>query len=328
MSHTKTPVRDPNTVKTITPACSTVGAELGYATLSDEYTRSLLAYIANMGIAQELAAKVVSEGSTDGTGDARQALLGKCAQCGLVESCPVRNEVVEIETVEISQEILRRYSALPEWFQAAIRRRAVGALQETLGYDYRSTHTVDQTEMQVLLLLAKQRISLQESVLSGASEEQMPGVFVDDIPELAGYRHYKAGIECPVTRITTRKGIVLEIIDASASIDNDACKSAATEESRDLCGKLFEYIVQYDENGVPLLYSSTTQRERNRKIKRIVRARSASCYEVKQGATKNRLYILREQGEGTIENPYRVIIMGGHGGDERTQKEFISKMLS
>lgn len=299
---------------TSTPECRTVAIEIPHATA--EEAAALLGVLADLGLAKELAETVKGEQQFDHHTSPTKLALGACAQCALEDLCPVNEKLKE-------SDIESRYEAAPSWLQAVIRRRALDELNTAVGYNYRDIHTIDETVAEIALRLVENKLSFQEDVLGGASEEQMPAVFKDDIPQLMGNRHYDAGIECPVTRITTANGVVVEVVDASTCIKEKDAGAVATADSRDLCEKLFANIVSVDDKGKPQIL--TPDGSVTKSIKSI---KYAQCYEIRKGGSKNRLYIIVDQYSGTKDAPHRILIMGGHGGTDKTQNRFVDTVLN
>ena len=125
--------------------------------------------------------------------------------------------------------------------------------------------------------------------------------------------------------IQTQNGHALTVLDASES----AASRQATHNRESvgeyviLCGKLLGRMVDVGPDGMPQI-----MRQDQKMQKSISPINGGTLFEMRMNG-KDRLYFtVVKQPEGEQGPTARIVILGSHGGDERTQQEFIDRLLS
>lgn len=254
------------------------------------------------------------------TGEAakRAQLALGCAGCILAEVCPTREALdTKIEEGEKNAELLPKLqmiAASPAWL-TDVRLVQNGLTAEDLRV---KTRTVEST------LAALDDGSLDVDAFLGDvknSPEKM--VSKKDIPELANFASINPDAVLSPHNIETKNGDHFVVIDAS----NDVGFHESAPEGNGyniLLSKLLGRMSAQNAQGNPLVL--TVDPNNTAMQKSIRRLDNSDVFEMRMGG-KNRLYFSVSRPQDRPDLTARVIILGAHGGDEKTQQNFINRVI-
>lgn len=254
------------------------------------------------------------------TGEAakRAQLALGCAGCILAEVCPTREALdTKIEEGEKNAELLPKLQMItssPRWLTH------VRLVQNNMTKDElkAKTKTLEST------VTALDDGSLDVDAFVGDiknSPEKI--VSKENIPELANFTSIKPGAELSPHHIETENGDHFVVIDASKDI---GFHESAPEGNgyNILLSKLLGRMSAQNAQGNPLVL--TVDPNNNAMQKSIRRLDNSDVFEMRMGG-KNRLYFSVSRPQDRPDLTARVIILGAHGGDEKTQQNFINRVI-
>lgn len=138
--------------------------------------------------------------------------------------------------------------------------------------------------------------------------------------ELRRLKNLKLDEPLEAQEITTSEGDTFSVIDASSALPARG-EPPSREDYGILNGKLLSRMSARDEKGNPHILSADQKMQ-----KPIKKVGSAWIYEIRMNG-KNREYILVQPGTDEDKRT-RITILGAHGGDARTQRDFIDNTLA
>ena len=241
-----------------------------------------------------------------------------CAACELSPVCMVRKNLEERVVVgEANRELMDKVSMLasaPAWLTAA-RINQTGATPEKLA-------TLAGDPEKIEAAIASGDLNLDE--LLGGTTNSLEAVYTDagqlpeELQKLKNVR-LNAGAQLEAQHITTKRGDSFIVIDATSAFPYKG-EQATTEDYGILSAKLLNRMAEHDVSGKPQILSGD-----NAMQKPIKRAADGNIYELRMNG-KNRMYIMinsQDNGE-----PDRITILGTHGGNAQTQREFIDMVTA
>jgi hypothetical protein len=245
-----------------------------------------------------------------GVGARRAIKMLGCAACdlGQVNLCTVKTDLESrAEAAETNAEAFNQLDMLasaPSWLNAA-RINLSGMSSEALAAQ------VEDDE------------SAKAFVASGGLQEffadttnSFEGVFnKKDLPELQGMAAIDEQTPLTGTRIETKNGDTFTVIDASSAVGYTGPSIDATSYGV-LTGKMLNRMQERDPRGNPQILNEDFKMQKTLAS----RLPNAPITEFRMTG-KNRLYatITPDAGETTA----RIVILGSHGGDAKTQNDFI-----
>lgn len=258
------------------------------------------------------AAHVYDERELDNGVAARRTIkmLG-CGACDLakVDVCKVKDDLESraetAETNASAYEQLDMITSAPSWLNAArinLTGHTAAELQEK---------TKDAEAAKAFVAEGGLNAFLAETTNSFA------GVFTkQDLPELKNAAAIDDKEELLGTKITTKNGDIFTVIDASEAV------GFAGETPDDLSygvltGKLLNRMRERDQRDQPQILNEDFKMQKTL----ATGMPSAPLTEIRM-ASKNRLYCTITPDAESGET--RIIILGAHGGDTKTQNEFIA----
>lgn len=144
------------------------------------------------------------------------------------------------------------------------------------------------------------------------------------IPELANV-NLKEGaehLERHVIKKIGEKGPGVEVIDATAAVDTGV-EPAETTQLMNLVNKLLTRIRGVDERGMPQILTPDSKMQSSLHVK--VQPGAIGRFDELRMNGKNRLYLVVTPPKDS--EPARVVILGSHGGDAKTQERLIANVI-
>lgn len=249
---------------------------------------------------------------------AATASLG-CNTCKLA-GCEVNTALQERSTddqlrpiaeTRLDQKVMM-LAAAPEWLTKVRVSRFCEA------------HKVEPT---ALRQLAKDPELLAEAISSGDLDELMAGVTnrfqglvtVRDLPELSSIQGLKADKELEAHLLTADNGTSVAVVDATEATDFRG-EPASKKGYGIVADKLLSRITETGADGRSMLLHPD-----NTMLKVLHRTPSGGTVCEVRKSGKDRLVVHIQPA--TEENPIRVVILGNHGGDASTQRDFLDRMI-
>lgn len=278
-------------------------------------------------VVADVTAQLVARPDLTGTYDPRELANGKgaqrvlhslgCASCDLTGVCGVQNQLVA-ETVEgAAAERREMLASAPRWLAAGRLQRA------KVPADRLDTLLTSPDRVQ---MLSDMGVSLDD--LLGGVQNTFAGVYnkrdiKQDIPELATIT--TEADQMIAHNIVTSNGHTLVVLDAaeSSASRQGVHDKESVGEYVILCGKLLGRMVEVGPDGLPQILHQDMKMQ-----KTISAINGGTLFEMRMNG-KDRLYFtVVRQPEGERGPTARIVLLGSHGGDERTQQEFINRLLS
>lgn len=254
------------------------------------------------------------------TGEAakRAQLALGCAGCILAEVCPTKGTLdTRIDEGEKNAELLPKLQMIatsPAWLTD------VRLVQNNM--------TKDELEAKIKTpestLAALEDGSLDVDAFVGDvknSPEKM--VSKKNIPELANFASIDPDAVLSPHNVETKNGDHFVVIDASNEV---GFHESAPEGNgyNILLSKLLGRMSAQNAQGNPLVL--TVDPNNTAMQKSIRRLDNSDVFEMRMGG-KNRLYFSVARPQDRPDLTARIIILGAHGGDEKTQQNFINRVI-
>jgi hypothetical protein len=158
-----------------------------------------------------------------------------------------------------------------------------------------------------------------DTMLGGVQNEFEGLVTKSSLPELASIQQVDPKAEMESHLLTTKHGDRFRVIDASEAFGFKGHRlTPADSEYQILTGKLLQRMNELDAQSHPQIMTADS----NNKMQKVIDRRgSATLFELRMSG-KNRLYAFVEPNDP--DDLTRIVILGAHGGDAKTQQEFIA----
>lgn len=241
-------------------------------------------------------------------------LLG-CGACDLakVNVCTIKTDLESrAEEAESNRGVLEKATMLitaPDWLNAARVNLSGSSPDELIAMEDQGIDTLKELDAEGTV----------DKWLAG-SKNELEGIYKKaDLPELANVACIDKDAELVAHKIETDNGDVFTVIDATLPVGFTGTAPDALSYGV-LTGKLLNRMRERDPQGNPQIMTADSNNKMQKSITRM--ESGANTFEIRMNG-KKRLYVVVQPNAGKGEAA-RITIMGSHGGDERTQKDFIA----
>jgi len=259
--------------------------------------------------------------TSEGAGEAARKVIATlgCAGCKL-EVCSV-NDVLEQHVAQGKADRLLRqkttmFETAPRWLSVA-RLNQPDIQPETLKKlrEAASSSSPQTTED----LMKSGDLDLDE--LLGDVSNEFNGLYTkQELPELAAIANVSNEATVTAHSVTTKNSDTFLVIDASDAVGFHG-ESAPPRDYAILATKLLDRMSERDSSGKPQILSAD-----NKMQKPIYKLGGVPVFELRMNG-KNRMYIAVDSSQKDGQ-PYRITILGSHGGDAATQRAFLDTALA
>ncbi|HUC89723.1 MAG TPA: hypothetical protein VMR45_02890 [Patescibacteria group bacterium] len=251
---------------------------------------------------QELAA--MQRGVIEEQAALKAVETANCASCVLSGLCLVRQNLQErIRLGAADRDFLRVSTMLaksPVWLKLARAGQGAAKTQDSV-----AEYNTDPGEL-----------------LCGVENTPVRVANKREVPALQTIRSLRDNAPVSTCEITTSSGHKFEVIDASQA-NTFSGPMPSKDDAETLFGKLLGRIKGDDGKGMPQIMNADQIMQ-----KQIAKIGGNWVYEIRMN-NKNRAYVLIERlNSGDADAPEaRLVILGSHGGNEKTQRKFINNVI-
>ncbi len=240
-----------------------------------------------------------------------------CRPCVAKDNCLARFAVEQrvrfTEELITHERLLAMVSTSPRWLTHARLQRA--------GMTLSDLDAITATPEAYQAAVDGGKFDLQAFVM-GADNKPGRELLKDQLPELERLTGVSPIAVFKETLLTTTGGTVFSVLECPQGTTNFHGEPLTVGMYRLLVYKMYKDITETPEveDGEPPIFAPDGSAQKK------LHLTGVDVREYRKSATKERLYVSVMRGDGTAANPHRVILLGGHSGDSRTQNNFIDSL--
>lgn len=246
--------------------------------------------------------------------DIGEQICGPCvAKANCLARFAVERRIRFTEELINHERLLTMVATSPRWLTHARLQRA--------GMTLANLDEVTATPEAYQAAVDSGKFNLADFVV-GANNTPGREVLKDQLPELEKLTGVSPIAVFRETLLATASGTVFSVLECPEGTTNFRGEPLTIGMYRLLVYKMYKDLTEppATDGGEPPIF--TPDGVAQKKLHLTV----ADVREYRKPTTKERLYITVVRGDGTLAKPHRVIILGGHSGDARTQQEFLDSL--